>query len=283
MPELPEVEHIRRTLAARIEGLTVGGVRVAREDVIRTEVPRRRLGTALLRGGVIRGLSRHGKRMAIEVDDGRAVEFGLGMSGQFILEDAGRRAGPQKHRHVTWSLKGFPGSPSLRLVWRDPRRFGGLMPFSSGLEMHRSWERRYGPDALVITAVHLHRHLTRTRRNVKTALLDQKVLAGVGNIYADEALFRSHIHPEMRGCDLELHQTRALQKEIRKILRQAIRMGGSTIRDHQDPLDQPGGYQASHAVYGRQGEPCVACREAIRKTTLNGRGTHWCPSCQQLP
>ena len=156
------------------------------------------------------------------------------------------------------------------------------MPFPSELEMHRSWETRYGPDALVITSAQLHERLARTRRSVKTALLDQGMLAGVGNIYADEALFRSGVHPETRGCDLEIGRTRLLQKAVRRILHQAIRMGGSTIRDHQDPLDQPGSYQSSHAVYGREGEACVACEETIRKMILNGRGTHWCPACQIL-
>lgn len=282
MPELPEVEHIRRTLAARISGLIVTGVRVNRDDVVQIPISKRRRSRALLKGGAIKRLSRHGKRMAIEVQDGRALEFGLGMTGQFLLEDVGGAPGGQAHRHVIWTLDDSDRGKVYRLVWRDPRRFGGLTPFETGQLMRQTWRGKYGPDALGIDPDAFHERLSATRRSVKTALLDQKILAGVGNIYADEALFRTGVHPESPGCSLTPRETKHLIEHIKEILRQAIEVGGSTIRDHQDPMDQPGAFQASHAVYGREAADCLVCGSTIRKMTLNGRGTHWCPKCQML-
>ena len=148
--------------------------------------------------------------------------------------------------------------------------------------MTQTWRGKYGPDALGIDPDVFHERLSATRRSVKTALLDQKILAGVGNIYADEALFRTRVHPESPGCSLAPRKTKQLIEHIKRILRQAIEVGGSTIRDHQDPMDQPGAFQASHAVYGREAADCVVCGSTIQKMTLNGRGTHWCPECQVL-
>ena len=281
MPELPEVEHIRRTLFDRIHGMWVNRVRVDRPDVIRRPTPGSRRSNALLSGGRINALHRHGKRLAIEVEDGRVLEFGLGMSGQFILEPITMRAAEHSHRHVTWLLGTMKQTSMMRLSWRDPRRFGGLFPMPS-MEalMANSWDH-LGPDALKITPAELLRRLQATKRLIKTSILDQHVLAGVGNIYADEGLHAARIKPLRESRTLTHEEVRTLLRCLKAILRQAVEMGGSTIRDHQDPMNQPGAYQARHAVYGRPGAPCTSCGRLILTEVLGGRTTHWCPGCQR--
>ena len=280
MPELPEVEQIRKTLSNHILGMVVGGVRVRRSDVIQVPVTRRARSIALLRDGRIDAIHRHGKRLAFEVQDGRILEFGLGMTGQFVLEQPSSRPDASKHRHVTWQLKSPDGSPGARLSWQDPRRFGGITPVESIKLLRQQYWSKHGPDALKILPDELHQRLSRTQRAVKTALLDQKILAGVGNIYADEGLHEAGLLPARPSNRLTPDEVRRLHVALQRILAQAVRDGGSTIRDHQSPLGCPGSYQARHAVYGRSNEPCTHCGSSIQTATLGGRTTNWCPECQ---
>ena len=226
---------------------------------------------ALLDGAHIARLDRRGKRLALIARDGRALVIQLGMSGQLLAVPSNERT----HRHVSWSVSGRPHP----VVFRDPRRFGGVTPYASVDELHAAWDAELGDDALSIRPGRLAQALVGARA-VKAALLDQRTIAGVGNIYADESLFRAAIDPRTRCSRLGRHQVAALARAIRTVLRRAVRTGGSTLRDHRTAFGVPGRAQQTHAVYGRAGQPCVRCGTPIRSARLAGRATCWCPCCQ---
>jgi len=288
MPELPEVEHLRRSLEPVVVGALVRSVRIARRDVISTTKRRpsaTELEQSLLVGGRIVATLRKGKQMALESDSGRVLVVQLGMTGSVTIERGPAPTGMDgKHRHVVWELVTATGSgpgASVRMAFRDPRRFGGLTVHPARADLERAWSE-LGPDGLTILGDELALRLKGSRRPVKSALLDQTVVAGVGNIYADESLFASSIHPLHRADRLVPHQIERLADEIRRILNQAADAGGSTLRDYRDAFGQPGDAVQHHAAYGRADEPCLRCGTALRGIRLQGRATVFCPCCQHL-
>jgi len=193
MPELPEVETVRRSLDARLVGARVRAVEVRRPDVC-TPPPGVRLTTrTLLAGATIARLHRHGKQLAIISRQGPALAVHLGMTGQLLLVRSTAALPRPDHLHVLWRLD-TAGGP-LTLVFRDPRRFGGVWAFRSFDDLVRTRWAALGPDGVGLAAPYLRRRLAGTRRSLKAALLDQGIVAGVGNIYADEALFRARLSP----------------------------------------------------------------------------------------
>lgn len=282
MPELPEVEQVARTLWAHINARTVLSVDLRRRDVCETMRRGRRTRTTphdLLEGATIADVGRRGKQIAITATDGRVLSVHLGMTGHVTIAD---EPPPGPHNHCTWRL-GPPArgtrSPSL-MVFTDPRRFGGLWTFESPEELHRVRWSGLGPDALTITAADLVSALKDSKRAVKAALLDQAVLAGVGNIYADEALFRSGIAPHVRAGRIKPHDLETLAAKIRSVLAEAVEAGGSTLRDYVDANNSPGTFQLRHLVYGRAGQPCVTCQTPLKHCTIAQRTTVYCPVCQ---
>ena len=228
----------------------------------------------LLDGARVDRLERRGKQLAIVARDGRTLVVQLGMSGQLIAGDC-----DATHRHVTWDA--VHGRSRVPVTFRDPRRFGGLSSWPSFDSVRQAWDDELGPDALDIEPGHLRAALT-GRRSVKAALLDQRSIAGVGNIYADESLHRAGIDPRMRCTRLHDHDIEALAREIRLVLGRAVVRGGSTLRDHRSATGSRGDAQQEHAVYGRAGLPCIRCRTVLRACRLAGRTTCWCPACQPL-
>lgn len=226
----------------------------------------------LLDGAEVARLERRGKRLAIVATDGRVLVVQLGMSGQLACGPGIARS----HRHVTWNVAGRRDP----LVFRDPRRFGGVTAYRSVADVHAAWDAALGPDALRVTERALARALGGTRP-VKCALLDQATIAGVGNIYADESLHRAGIDPRTRCDVLGSHDIRHLARAIRSTLRDAIAHGGSTLRDHRTGTGRHGQAQLLHAVYGRAGMPCLRCGTPLRGIRLGGRATCWCPTCQR--
>ena len=284
MPELPEVEHLRRSLERDLVGSRVAAVTVLRSDVIRGRPGHAGTTTGdLLEGATIHGLDRRGKQLAIVADGGRGVIVQLGMSGQLLWSVADRRRESGDHVHVRWQLVDAAGLARC-LEFRDPRRFGGLSPFASRSDLDERLWSGLGPDAAIVAAedlaVRLHERARDSRRALKSMLLDQSVVAGIGNIYADEALFAAGIHPALVARRLNPALAARLAQEIRTTLHTAIEAGGSTLRDYVDAGGRPGTFQDSHRVYGREGQPCVRCGSTIRSTTLSGRTTSWCPRCQ---
>ncbi len=282
MPELPEIEHLKRTLEPLLVGASVRRVSLRRPDVVRNidqSGGGARIAERLLGGQRIRALRRHGKELAILSGAGRAVCIHLGMSGQLCHVAAGARPARQDHVHCVWHLG---GRAEGRLLFRDPRRFGGLRVFSSEARLRTERWSRLGPDALAIDSATLRARLRRTRRALKAALMDQALLAGLGNIYADEALFAASMHPLQPAARLPPAASRRLASSIRLILRRAVAAGGSTLRDYRDGRGRPGSFALQHHVYGRGGHPCLRCNRRLETIRIAQRTTVFCTGCQVL-
>jgi formamidopyrimidine-DNA glycosylase len=279
VPELPEIEHLRRTLGPLLVGRHVRAARLLRRDVAHAE--RRVSARDLLAGGVVRDLWRHGKQLAIAGDSGRVVCVHLGMSGQLRHLPPRSRIPDPTHVHCVWSLCEPDGAPAGRLLFRDPRRFGGIWVFPSRPALAAARWDRLGPDALAIDAGELGRRLGRTGRAVKAVLLDQAVVAGIGNIYADEALFEAGIHPLTPARRIPDAGIGRLAAAIRATLEPAIAAGGSTLRDYVDARGREGAFVRAHRVYGRAGEPCLRCGRSLERADVAQRTTVWCPACQR--
>jgi len=287
MPELPEIEHLRRSLEPVLIGGRVSRVRLLRSDIVRDAARgRSRVATdshidsaALLSGATITGLQRHGKQLAIISDLGPALGIHLGMTGQLRYLSDDETLEPSDHVHCRWSImrNGDHGA----LVFRDPRRFGGLWTAENLAQLQRSCWRTLGPDALATTADDLHAALKGTRRAIKAALLDQTVIAGLGNIYVDEALHLAAIDPRSKAHRLSRPAVNRLHHAINKVLLAAIAGGGSTMRDYVDGNGVAGTYTTRHRVYGRGGAPCPRCGFTLMRIKVSQRGTTFCQSCQK--
>lgn len=275
MPELPEVETIRASLHPLLLGRVVSHVHIVRADVVRTTHGTAPTDTDLLRNGCVVSTERLGKQLAIIADDGRTLVIQLGMTGQLLYNPRASAAPMPPHTHVRFML-----SDGASVLFRDPRRFGRVHTLASRRELLDTHWSGLGPDALAIAAPDLLAQLTRTKRAVKAALLDQRVLAGVGNIYADEALFRARIHPCRRADTLRPQEVDQLAESIRATLAHAITAGGSTIRDYRNPAGAAGAAQDSHSVYGHAGRPCPRCDATLQRVVLAQRSTVFCPGCQ---
>jgi len=280
MPELPEVENVCIGLNRSVVGQTVARVSVRRADVVRGLCRPRNL----LRGQAIQRIDRLGKQFALvgkrsvggEASGSPAcVCIHLGMTGSLRFYPSGQRLKPDNHTHIVWQLEG-----GGKMAFRDPRRFGGLWTFDSVASLEASRWSKLGEDALTITPGKLHAGLTTTRRAIKAALLDQAVVAGLGNIYVDELLFGCGISPLRPGSEVSRPDSRLLVRRMRALLAKAIRLGGSTLRDYVNATGQSGGFQGQHQVYGRSGETCNICGKALVSTTIAGRTTVYCPGCQ---
>ena len=281
MPELPEVEHLRRSLEPVMVGHTITGFAIHRSDVVRDERSERSTPGSMRRaliGSTVTSLIRRGKQLAIVTDRGAVLCVHLGMSGQLLFIPHLQRMVRSDHVHCTWHLEN--GKPGGRIAFRDPRRFGGVWLFES---LEAMIERRWiglGPDALDVTSAALRRSLGSSRRAIKAALLDQAAIAGVGNIYADETLYRARIHPLTEARSLAGNQWANLAAAIRQVMRDAVRSGGSTVRDYQDGLGRKGEYSNQHQVYGRAGERCYRCRTMLSHVRIAQRSSVFCPNCQ---
>ncbi|MDB5324208.1 MAG: formamidopyrimidine-DNA glycosylase [Phycisphaerales bacterium] len=269
MPELPEVQTVVSSLGPRVTGAKVVAVQLNRTDIV---TPMGIDLASLLVGRTITGVERRAKRIVFTVDGCDRFYIHLGMSGQLTLETAGAEV--KKHTHLIATLKALGKTFELR--FRDPRRFGGI--FWLGCE---TAEEGLGPEPLTLKPAKLAKALARTRRPIKAALLDQRVIAGLGNIYADECLFLAGVHPLTLANALSIEDIGRLNRAIKRVLRRAIAARGSTLRDYVDADSAPGEYRSKHQVYGREVEPCRMCKTAIERIVLGGRSTCFCPHCQK--
>ncbi len=284
MPELPEVESVRRSLLRHLPGRTITAVKLLRPDIVTGPATP----SALLRGRTIGDILRHGKQLAILTQASAnppCLCVHLGMTGSLryfpssAIGHAKSATQPDlpPHAHIIWQL-----DDGGKLVFADPRRFGGIWTYPNPAALRESRWNTLGADALTITPRQLHSRLAASRRPLKSALLDQNLIAGLGNIYVDELLFDCRLHPST-PCDcLTFDQVRALVSRMRRLLGRAIRAGGSTLRDYVDGQGNPGGFQFRHKVYGRAGQPCRNCRALLQSLTLAGRTTVYCPACQTI-
>ncbi len=274
MPELPEVETVRRTLVpamnAKIVGVRSSGKtlhmrRPVRIDAIRDAAVGQR----------ITGLRRIGKYLLVDVGQAASVLVHLGMSGRFRLVSS--RAPEAAHTHVVLELAG-----GRELRFTDPRRFGQVDLVQRGAEREHPALAGMGPDALedAITGDYLHDQARRRKVSLKSLLLDQKVLAGVGNIYASEALWRAKLRPSRRSHKLDAKAAKLLAAAVRRVIDDSLTKGGTSLKDFVDADGNEGENAAYLKVYGRDGEPCPRCRTAIKRTVIQGRATFACPTCQ---
>jgi formamidopyrimidine-DNA glycosylase len=271
MPELPEVETVARGLRRFLPGRRVRGLACRYPPML---IPGPGPVRRALHGRAFRSIGRHGKYLFLGLSSGRELALHLRMTGQLLLLPRARPL--DRHCHLEIRLAGT----ERRLVYRDVRKFGRL-ELLTGSRADFLRERRLGPDALNIRADALYSGLQRTRRALKAALLDQRLLAGLGNIYTDEVLFRQRLSPLQPGDTLSRRRVQSLAEAIRAVLRAALRRRGTSISDYVDTAGRRGGFQFALLVYGREGQACPRCGTAIVRSLVAGRGTWSCPRCQR--
>jgi formamidopyrimidine-DNA glycosylase len=279
MPELPEVETVVRGLRLSLPGRTIVEVRFGKTDFVDNpaEIAER------LPGARVASVTRLGKFICVRLGSNGAqptpgsetyLVVHLGMTGQLKVTRSGEAVAP--HTHVFIVL-----DDGSELRYTDIRRFGRMLLIpESGLA---EFAGQLGIEPLEISAEEFRRFFGSRRTRVKALLLDQKVLRGIGNIYADESLFRARLHPARIAENLTKKQLLALHGAVRQVLTEAIRSRGSSISDYVDSNGQRGEFQLQHRVYQRDGKPCFRCKAKIRRVIVAGRSSHFCPRCQPPP
>ncbi len=270
MPELPEVETIVRDLRPLLVGRRILGIEVSKKPLRRKWS---RAWNASIIGRSANAIGRRGKWILIDLGEPWLLVH-LGMTGQFTVAPAD--VSRASHTHLVFHL-----DDGNELRFRDIRRFGSaaLFPNRAKLDGHLA-TMRLGPEPFELEASAFHASLRATNRNLKAILLDQTVIAGVGNIYADESTFEAGLHPTTIGKRVRADQAANLCRAIVSVLTHAIEKRGASIRDYVGGSGLKGGFQDEFRVYGRTGEPCIQCATPIERIVLGGRSTHYCPTCQ---
>ncbi|HEY2497859.1 MAG TPA: bifunctional DNA-formamidopyrimidine glycosylase/DNA-(apurinic or apyrimidinic site) lyase [Candidatus Angelobacter sp.] len=270
MPELPEVETIANGLNKRVAGDRIESVWLGNKpEPLKSSAAEI---SSTLEGAEVKRVRRVGKHIIFDLGSPKAPRdrqwiVHLGMTGKMLV--AAPETEIAKHTHLIAKLD---SGRELRFV--DPRRFGRL-------EVRNSSFNGPGSEPLNIGLEEFAQLFHRSKAPIKAALLNQKLLHGVGNIYADEALFRAHIRPRRRANTLTQAELRKLHAALQKVLQAAIAAGGSSISDYVDADGEAGFFQIQHRAYGREGKPCLTCKTPIKKIVVGGRGTHYCPKCQK--
>lgn len=274
MPELPEVETVRRTLLQLVKGKTIKEVSVRWPKMIKKPEEVDQFRDALI-GQTIHDVNRRGKFLKFILDDYVLVSH-LRMEGRYGLYQP-----KEEYDHHTHVIFSFTDQSELR--YRDVRKFGTMHLFKKGEEEQNLPLSQLGPEPFSeqFTAEYLRERLSKTGRKIKTALLDQSVVVGLGNIYVDEALFRSGLKPDRIASKLTDEEYNLLHTEIIETLKEAVAQGGSTVRSYVNTQGEIGMFQLQLFVYGRTNEPCKKCGETLTKTVVGGRGTHFCEQCQK--
>ncbi len=292
MPELPEVETVRRGLQPVMEGAKILHAEARRKDL---RFPFQKDFVARLTGQTVTGLGRRAKYLMADLGSGDVLLMHLGMSGSFRIEMKDDANTPGKFHHLRGKDAAhdhvlFQMSSGADIVFNDPRRFGYMKIIArDGLD-EEPLLKGLGPEPLgnEFDAAMLARACAGKSTTLKAALLDQRVVAGLGNIYVCEALHRAHLSPKRQASTLATRKSgptdhaRRLVDAIHDVLNQAIKAGGSSLRDHRQTSGELGYFQHSFQVYDREGQPCgKGCGGTIRRFTQNGRSTFWCPKCQK--
>lgn len=273
MPELPEVETVRKTLEVLVLSKEIENVSVFWPKIIQYPVEVEQFKDAL-KGQTIQRMGRRGKFLIFYTNDFALVSH-LRMEGKYFLHQQEDEV--DKHTHVI-----FHFTDGTELRYRDVRKFGTMHLYVKGTELEKLPLSQLGPEPFSeqFTIDYLHQKLSKTNRSIKTALLDQKLVVGLGNIYVDEALFRANIHPERKANTLDNKELQILHKKIIETLSDAVEKGGSTIRSYVNSQGEMGMFQLDLFVYGRKGEECKICGSHLEKIVVGGRGTVFCPNCQ---
>lgn len=273
MPELPEVETIVRGLRPRIVGRVVEEVEVVHDDVLASPAADFR---ACLGGRTVQDVGRRGKNVVARLSGDTVLRVNLGMTGRLLpVEEHAELSEEATHPAVRLLFRNGGA-----LVYDDTRRFGLLECLSS-----EAWERKaaeLGPEPLspTFTARRLHEGLARSRSPARSWLLDQRRVAGVGNIYANEALHGARVHPRRPAESLSRDDAARLHRALRSVLRRAIEARGTTLHDYRDSEGDRGAFARSLEVYGREGEPCLRCETPVERLVFGSRSAFLCPACQ---
>ena len=279
MPELPEVETVRRGLSPVMEGYLFERVELRRPNL---RFPFPDDFAARLEGQTITRFGRRAKFLDVELSSGERLLMHLGMSGRFTIDGESQgefvsdTGGIAKHDHVIFHM-----SSGHRVIYNDPRRFGFMELVGVGEEPPRL--KTLGPEPLSnsCNAPDLREKLRGKTSKIKAALLDQRIIAGLGNIYVCEALFRARISPTRAAGRLTVAETESLTRHIKDVISEAIEAGGSSLRDFAQADGDLGYFQHSFDVYGREDEPCKVCGAALKRITQSGRSSFYCSACQK--
>ncbi len=283
MPELPEVETVVRGLYASLRGYTITKVAIHWPGSI--DAPDPGLFAQRLTGRTVTGVDRRGKWIVIELDDGQTLLIHLRMTGQLLLEttDCPETEAVSAYTRVIFYLDNGPGTNGGRLRFSDMRKFGRLILTDEPSEVLG----KLGPEPLAddFTVERFASMLAERRGRIKSLLLNQGFLAGLGNIYVNEALWRAHIHPLRSADSLSSEEVRELHHAIRSVLRAAVIEGGTTLENgnFKQADGEAGEFASQLLVYDREGEPCGRCGAIIERIKVGQRGTYFCPSCQPSP
>lgn len=273
MPELPEVETVCRGLIKPLKNKPLKEIVFRRKD-LRFPLP---IALTTLKNPLVEDISRRAKYILMTVKGGKTIIAHLGMSGAFIVYDTPPKT-YDKHDHVIFRRK-----DGVEIAFRDPRRFGFMLLVDTKMVKDHPSLKELGPEPLpkTFTGKALAEKLKKAKRPIKIALLDQRVVAGVGNIYASEALFLAKISPFIMANTLTPQNYDNLAGAIQKVLNKSIKAGGSSLKDHRQVSGELGYFQHQFQVYGKDKKPCPVCKTAIVKKTVSGRSTFFCPQCQK--
>lgn len=270
MPELPEVETIARGLRQGLRGRRIVDLFILTPEIISGDPVRYQAG---ILGKTVTNIWRRGKLLIFDLDEQLHLVFHLKMTGRVWIATA--ETEPDAHTHISFFL-----DDGNQLFFQDQRRFGYSIIFSP--EGLRQWDffAMLGPEPLEIGNRDFTKIFSRRRAAIKSLLLDQHCLAGIGNIYADESLFMAGIHPACLACDVSEARYQHLYAALRAVLQKAILLGGSSVRDYRNAAGEPGAFQNEFQVYGKKGQPCPCCSRALETMKIAGRTSTFCANCQ---
>ncbi len=271
MPELPEVETIVRGLKRTVLGKKMKAITIVPSRVLHNKLgyfKRNLIGLKII------DVKRRGKNIILQLSGGNLILIHLGMTGNLIYLK--KPAPLKKHDHLNMEF-----SDKSQLRYNDPRKFGKFKLVKSSRIENIGDLKSLGPEPLEITENDFIRLLQTRRGRIKSTLLNQKFIAGIGNIYADEVLFEAKIHPEEKPCNINSNRLKKLHQAIQEILKKAIKAGGSSIDNYLTVEGKQGFFQLQHKAYGKKGMPCPRCNTKIKRIVLNQRSSYFCPKCQR--
>ncbi|KJY55183.1 Formamidopyrimidine-DNA glycosylase [Lactobacillus kullabergensis] len=274
MPEMPEVETVRRTLLPLIKGKTIKEVTVWYPKIITGDAKEF---AKQLTGKKIENIDRYAKYLLIRLSDNLTIVSHLRMEGKYRLVKINTKK--DKHDHVQIVFK-----DNSALRYNDVRKFGRMQLIKTGTEREKTGIGKLGvePNSAAFTVSYLQNGLARKKKNIKNTLLDQSIVAGLGNIYVDEVLWETKIHPLSQANTIPAEKIAQLHDNINSLIELAIAERGTTVHTYLDANGKTGGFQKMLQVYGHKGEPCVRCGTPLEKIKVNGRGTTFCPKCQVI-
>jgi formamidopyrimidine-DNA glycosylase len=273
MPELPEVETIVRGLQKTVVGKKIRSIKVIFPGIVKQDTKKFRKNVE--KAKIIR-VRRRGKYILIDLSNGNTILAHLGMTGNFLLVKSSSPL--NKHDHLI--IRFYENHKELR--YNDQRKFGKIKSFFTFKEKTVSELKKLGPESLNISSSDFVDLFKKRKGRIKSALLNQQILAGLGNIYADESLFEAKIHPEQKAEKLSPRKLKELRQAIQIILRKAIKTGGSSIENYYNVNGEIGSFQLQHKVYGREGLFCKRCKTKIKRIKISQRSSYFCLKCQPL-